>query len=85
MTENLVYIDAKILENFIRDVFIELGVPKEDADIIADVLITADLRGIDSHGIQRCKMYYDRIKEGIYEVNTEIDINFEELLLTKGI
>ena len=26
-------------------------VPEEDADIAADVLITADLRGIDSHGL----------------------------------
>lgn len=74
MSKDKVYVDAKILENFMRDVFIELGVPKEDAEIIADVLITSDLRGIDSHGIQRCRMYYDRIKEGIYEVKTKIDI-----------
>ena len=74
MSKEIVYIDAIILQNFMRDVFIGLGVPKEDADIIADVLITSDLRGIDSHGIQRCKMYYDRIKEGIYETKTKIDI-----------
>lgn len=74
MSEDKVYVKAKILENFMRDVFIGLGVPKEDAEIIADVLITSDLRGIDSHGIQRCKMYYDRIKEGIYDVNTKIDV-----------
>jgi len=74
MSEDLVYIEAKTLENFMRDVFIGLGIKKEDADIIANVLITSDLRGIDTHGIQRCKMYYDRIKEGIYEVKTKIDI-----------
>ncbi|MHA1986523.1 MAG: Ldh family oxidoreductase [Promethearchaeota archaeon] len=73
MSEKIVYFNAKTLENFMRDVFIELGVPKEDADIIADVLITSDLRGIDSHGVQRCKMYYDRIRAGIYEVHTKID------------
>ncbi len=74
MSEEISYLDAKTLENFMRDVFIGLEVPKDDAKIIADVLITSDLRGIDSHGIQRCKMYYDRIKEGIYEVKTKIDI-----------
>ena len=74
MSNKIVYIDAKTLENFTKDVFIGLGVPEEDAKIIADVLITSDLRGIDSHGIQRCKMYYDRIREGIYEVKTKIDI-----------
>ena len=73
MSEKIVYVDAKTLENFMRDVFIGLGVPNEDANIIAEVLITSDLRGIDSHGIQRCKMYYDRIRAGIYEVITKID------------
>jgi LDH2 family malate/lactate/ureidoglycolate dehydrogenase len=74
MPEQVVYIDAKTLESFMRDVFTGLSVPKEDANIIAEVLITSDLRGIDSHGIQRCKMYYDRIRAGIYEVHTKIDI-----------
>ena len=74
MTEEIEYVDAEILENFMKDVFIGLGVPEDDAKIIANVLITSDLRGIDSHGIQRCKMYYDRIKQGIYEVHTKIDV-----------
>jgi len=74
MSENIVFIDAMTLEKFMRDVFIGLGVPKEDADIIAEVLITSDLRGIDSHGIQRCKMYYNRIKAGIYNTKTEIKV-----------
>lgn len=74
MSEDIVYIDAHTLENFMRDVFKGLGVSKEDASIIANVLITSDLRGIESHGIQRCKMYYDRIKDGIYEIKTKIDI-----------
>ncbi len=74
MLEESVYVDAHTLESFMRDVFIGLEVPKEDAGIIANVLITSDLRGIESHGIQRCKMYYDRIKEGIYEAKTKVDI-----------
>jgi len=74
MNDEIIYIDAKTLQNFMRDVYIGLGVPEEDAEIIGEVLITSDLRGIDTHGIQRCKMYYDRIKQGIYEVKTKIDI-----------
>ncbi|MHA2121523.1 MAG: Ldh family oxidoreductase [Promethearchaeota archaeon] len=74
MSKDTIHIDAETLQSFMRDVFIGLGVPKEDARIIAEVLITSDLRGIDSHGIQRCKMYYDRIKAGIYEVDTQVDI-----------
>lgn len=78
MSEEVVYMDAKRLEGFMRDVFIGLGVPKDDAEIIGKVLIASDLRGIDTHGIQRCKMYYDRIKEGIYEVKTKIDVLKDE-------
>ena len=74
MSDEISYIEASTLENFMRDVFIGLGVPENDAKIIADVLITSDLKGIDTHGIQRCKMYYDRIKEGIYEVKTNIKV-----------
>jgi len=73
-SKDVVNIDFRILKNFIRDVFIGLNVKRADADVIATVLITSDLRGIDSHGIQRCKMYYDRIKEGIYNTDTKIKI-----------
>ncbi|MFX0058463.1 MAG: Ldh family oxidoreductase [Candidatus Hodarchaeota archaeon] len=73
-TEEIYNINPDILQSFIKDVFLSLGVPKKDSEIIADVLITSDLRGIDSHGIQRCKMYYDRIREGIYNPKTNIKI-----------
>ncbi|MFX0042680.1 MAG: Ldh family oxidoreductase [Candidatus Hodarchaeota archaeon] len=72
--DDIVYVDASLLKSFIKDAFIKLEVPEEDAEIIADVLITADLRGINSHGVQRLKMYYDRIKQGIYNPKTEIKI-----------
>ena len=73
-SDDIVYLEHEILKSFMKDVFIGLEVPEDDAEIIADVLINSDLRGIDSHGIQRCKMYYDRIKEGIYNPKTEIEI-----------
>ncbi len=50
------------MEKFMIDVFKSIGVPEKDAEICADVLITSDKRGIDSHGIGRLKpIYYDRI------------------------
>jgi len=55
-------------------VFHKLGVPESEAKICADVLIASDLSGIESHGVGRLKMYYDRIKAGIQNVNTKIDI-----------
>ncbi|MFX1350529.1 MAG: Ldh family oxidoreductase [Promethearchaeota archaeon] len=74
ISEDSVYIDVETLNNFMKEVFMKLDVPEDHAKIIADVLITSDLRGIDSHGIQRCKMYYDRIKQGIYNPKTNIKV-----------
>jgi len=57
-----------------QEVFISLGVPREDAVICSDILIASDLRGIESHGVGRLKMYYDRIKAGIQFPVTNIDV-----------
>ncbi|MBA4388865.1 MAG: lactate dehydrogenase [Verrucomicrobia bacterium] len=55
-------LDLGLLERFAKDVFMGIGVPAEDARTCADVLVTADKRGIDSHGVGRLKpIYYDRI------------------------
>lgn len=43
----------------------KMGVPPEDAAMIADVLITSDLWGVRSHGVAHLKMYHERIKTGL--------------------
>ena len=43
----------------------KLGVPASDAEIVGDVLIEADLRGVSSHGLIRLSSYYgNRLKKG---------------------
>src|SRR3981081_3297659 len=43
----------------------KVGVPAQDAATVADVLVAADLRGIESHGVARLESYYvNRIREG---------------------
>ncbi len=64
---------SKIYE-LMQRVFTELGVPESEAKICADVLIESDLSGIESHGVGRLKMYYDRIKAGVQFVETKIDV-----------
>lgn len=70
----ITYIPVPVIESFMYDVFVGLGVPPDDARICTDVLIAADLRGIESHGVGRLKYYYDRIKAGIQSTKTEIEI-----------
>lgn len=54
------------MQEFMYDTMIAYGVPEKEAAISADVLIEADKRGIDSHGIGRLKpIYCDRIDAGI--------------------
>ena len=75
MADDIVWIDFDLLENFMIEVFKGIGVPEEDAKICADVLITSDKRGIDSHGINRLKpIYYDRIKADIQLPETNFEI-----------
>ena len=75
MQNKIYYIDADTLEKFMMDVFKGVGVPEEEAAICAEVLITSDKRGIDSHGVGRLKpIYYDRIKQGIQYPITKFEV-----------
>ncbi len=65
----------KLIEDFVVDSFKGYGVPEEDARICADVLLEADRRGIESHGVNRFKpIYLDRIKDGIQNPVTKFEI-----------
>lgn len=69
------YVSFQALEKFMVEAFMAVGMPKEDAEIAADVLISSDKRGIDSHGIGRLKpIYLDRIRQGIISPITKIDV-----------
>lgn len=75
MGDKVAWVDFDIIEKFMVDTFTAVGVPEEDAKICADVLITADKRGIDSHGAGRFKsIYYDRIREGIQNPITNFEV-----------
>ena len=68
------YMPINEVYDLIKTVFAKLGVPEDEARICADILITSDLSGIESHGIGRLKMYYDRIKAGIQNPINNIGI-----------
>ena len=68
-------LDWKTCENFCTDAFVGVGVPREEAKIVTDVLLEADRRGIESHGFNRFKpIYIDRIKIGIQNPKTNFEI-----------
>jgi LDH2 family malate/lactate/ureidoglycolate dehydrogenase len=65
MSEGNAYVPVEVLTDYIIDTLMAMGVPHEDAEIIADVLIAADLWGIKSHGVAHLQMYNHRIKVGL--------------------
>ena len=73
---DIYWVDFKTMACFVVDVFQGVGVPEADARTCADVLVTADQRGIDSHGIGRLKpIYYDRIvRDHIQQPVTKVEV-----------
>ena len=62
MTETRV--EWRALQNFTAEVFKGLGMPEKDAALEAEVLVWANLRGVDSHGVQRIAEYSKAVDEG---------------------
>lgn len=68
------FIKPESLKKFIKSVLIKLEIPKDHTDIIADSLIFASIRGIDSHGIVRLPYYIERLKQKGTKSNPKIKI-----------
>lgn len=68
------FIPVDVIQDFIVQVFQGVGVPAVDARICGEVLIAADVRGIESHGVGRLKYYYDRIGIGVQAVVTDVEV-----------
>jgi ureidoglycolate dehydrogenase (NAD+) len=62
MTENTIHIGKADLENFTTAIFVAAGLTREHATEWAKMLVWANLRGTDSHGIIRIPRYIDLVK-----------------------
>ncbi len=65
---------AEDLEGFTAQVFEGLGMPPADAATEAEVLIWANLRGVDSHGVTRLESYQGAIDAGSMNVRPGIRV-----------
>lgn len=62
--EKAVLVSPTALHSFCQACFQKLGLPASDAALTADNLLFANLRGLDSHGVLRLKIYADRLRCG---------------------
>ncbi|GAK12372.1 LOW QUALITY PROTEIN: (R)-2-hydroxyacid dehydrogenase [Geomicrobium sp. JCM 19039] len=51
------------------------GVPEQDASTIAEDLVAANVRGLDSHGISRMPMYLERIRKQVVNPTPNIQVD----------
>ncbi len=66
-------VDAARLQSLVSDLLVAAGVPRDDAEITAYVLVKTDLRGVESHGTARLSYYYlHRAQKGIVNCHPNV-------------
>ena len=74
---NQILVDPADLTRFTTEIFERAGMPREHAEIEADVLVWANLRGVDSHGVLRIPWYVKNIDDGVFNLSPNIEIEKE--------
>ena len=59
------YVSATALRDFTAAIFATLGLPPDQAAVVSDCLVQANLRGLDSHGVARIPIYAKRLRLGL--------------------
>ena len=70
-------VSGEALTRFATDIFTRAGLPNIDAAIVSEVLVWANLRGVDTHGIMRVPRYVDLIENGDMNPRPAIRIRTE--------
>lgn len=77
MSQGEVRVTPGALREFTREVFVRVGLPPEDAETEADVLVWANLQGVDSHGVLRIPQYVEAVAEGRMNPRPDIRVEWE--------
>jgi ureidoglycolate dehydrogenase (NAD+) len=65
------------LQQLVKEVFVRCNVPEDDANIVAETLVVANLRGVDSHGVLRVPMYAPLLQAGRMNPRPNITVTKE--------
>lgn len=72
--ENFELFEIDRLRSFCQQVLIKVGVPRIDAELLADTLLQAELWGHSSHGLLRLSWYVERLKSGAMRAVTQPEL-----------
>jgi LDH2 family malate/lactate/ureidoglycolate dehydrogenase len=64
-TPSVALVASAELMGYCRDLFVAVGMEAGDAQLTAEQLVTADLRGVESHGVVRVPIYIERLRRGV--------------------
>src|SRR5438309_5638240 len=67
----------EVLRSLAAEIVSAAGVPREDAKILADSLIAADLAGTSTHGLSRLAIYVKRMQKGLIDPKASLKIDRE--------
>jgi uncharacterized oxidoreductase len=68
---------AAELTAFAVRLFNGAGVPEDEAAVVSESLVGANLRGHDSHGLMRVPQYVDFVRKGIYRTGVDLRVEHE--------
>jgi LDH2 family malate/lactate/ureidoglycolate dehydrogenase len=74
MTQQKAHVRSESLKEFIKQVFIRMGFPPGDAETGADLLVWCNLRGVDSHGVQRMASFIRALDDGLLNPKPNIQV-----------
>jgi uncharacterized oxidoreductase len=57
-------VPAEPLRQAVTGAFVAVGVPREEAALVADHLVEAELGGVASHGVLRVPQYLEEVRQG---------------------
>ncbi len=69
-----VVVKADELRSFCRATLVQAGLDDPGAEIVAESLVEADLRGISTHGVVRLWLYERRVRAGLIRPNPDMEV-----------
>ncbi len=71
---NSTRVRASDLQKQLSSIFEAVGTPEDHAEIAAKVLVSASVRGVDTHGVANVVGYSQSVENGVYTTPQQMDI-----------
>ncbi|KAK1479944.1 malate/L-lactate dehydrogenase [Colletotrichum cuscutae] len=65
---------ASEARRLVEDILKGNGVPEENSKTVARCLVAADLRGVDTHGMNRIPSYMERVRQGVLNATAQPEL-----------